>query len=48
MEKVLDTPQKKQSEETTNIRQQVTQEQNELLLKENEILQEKIKKLKGE
>lgn len=47
VEKVLDTPQKKQNEET-NIRQQVTQEQNELLLKENELLQEKLKKLKGE
>ena len=46
VEKVLDTPQKKQSEETTNIRQQITQEQNELLIKENEILQEKIKQLK--
>lgn len=33
VEKVLDTPQKKQ---------------NELLLKENELLQEKLKKLKGE
>ena len=48
VEKILDTPQKKQNEETTSIRQQVTQEQNELLLKENELLQEKIKKLKGE
>lgn len=47
VEKVLDTPQKKQNEET-NIRQQVTQEQNELLIKENELLQEKLKKLKGE
>lgn len=47
VEKVLDTPQKKQEIET-NIRQQVTQEQNELLIKENELLQEKLKKLKGE
>lgn len=47
VEKVLETPQKKQELET-NIRQQVTQEQNELLIKENELLQEKLKKLKGE